>query len=436
MWNFPEIVVEDLVLLNIGEPKFRDAVTAPASRLATRIAQSMHNTWADNPAVVANFGGRIPFEAAINFESTVAKIDELDAFFESTEGAYFHLGDGPKETERNFADTQLKYRRTGVRPSLPGQVAYYLDHLAISRDDPYYRAALLIAARAEVEDPSRPEYHNACHTSDVVAATVEFLKKNNVRAVQGGEGAVKLSRQQIMIGVIAAAAHDIGHPGGKNALPSEKVASDPLRLERQSAAIVEPLLEIAGIPADSIAQIRAAILATSPDANGPKALLNEIDRLHHFGAWIQWEALPDRERFAELRPLAEDAALRVIVQTLRAADLAESCLFGSKANEIATRDLQAEWRNHAYSDVLIGDAIAEDGSTIPNGKTVQARRRLLDSCAYGEAGPIAAGVRAAAGVNYAQLYADTKAESELVKIMIDTHGMLSICLHPVRSRLS
>lgn len=225
--------------------------------------------------------------AATFFDRTVEEIDALDQVFEATGGRYFQLGSTPVEASRNFADTQLQYRRTGVRPSLSGQVAHYLDQIAFPKNDPHYDAALLVAARAELEHPSRPEYHNSYHSSDVIAATIEFLKKNNVLAVQGVSGAVKLSRQELAIGIIAAAGHDIGHPGGKNALPSEKTAADPFRLERASVSIITPLLEEVGLPSQSIERITTAILATSPDCKEPSP---------------------------ELGLLAADPALRVITQ--------------------------------------------------------------------------------------------------------------------------
>ena len=406
MWNFPEVVVEEFVLLNLSPPVFRKVTERPDRRQSTELAKYLRDAWAENPAVLANFGG------IDLFDKTIEKIDALDECFQSAGGKYFHLGGSPTGASQNFAATQLKYRRTGVRPSLPGQVAHYLDQIALSREDPYYRAALLVAARAEVEHVSRPEYHNAYHFSDVIAATMEFLKKNNALATQGIPGAIKLSRQELVIGIIAAAGHDVGHPGGKNSLPGEASAPDPFRLERQSFSIIEPLLQAARIPHESIARVKVAILTTSCDPQEP-GKLKEID-----GA------------------LAEDPALRVISQNLRCADVAQSCMFGLRSNEIATHALEAEWRNRGYSDQLMGDTKAEDGSVIPDGRTIQARKAFLDFVAYGEGGPDAAGAHAAVGENYSDLYADTKAKLESVRIQEKSHAVLSICFEPVTSRFS
>lgn len=411
MWNFPEVTTKEFVLLGLSTAAARKPISLPYPRHSTEVANYIHSAWAGNPAVAANFGGLDVFN------KTVDKIDALDEIFQSTAGGYFHLGSTAKETSQNFADSQLEYRRTGVRPSLPGQVAHYLDLIAFLKRDPYYKAAVLVAARAEVEHDSYPEYHNAYHSSDVIAATMEFLKKNNVLSGQAVQGAVKLSRQELAIGIIAAAGHDIGHPGGKNALPGERVAPDPFRLERQSVSIIKPLLRLAGISAESVERITALILATSPDCNGPRKLLQEIGRLHDAGQPIEWQRLADHQKFPELRVLAEDPAIRVIAQNLMCADLGQSCLFGLRSNMIATEALQTEWGNRGYGDQLLGDTIAADGTVIPDGQTVKARKGFLDFVAYGAVGPQAAGARAAVGQNYAALYADTRArfDSERVR---------------------
>ena len=409
--HFPP--TEEVVLLDLTALAIHKGTQKPSLRHSTEAANYILDNWADNQAVVANFGG---FE---EFYKTIEKIDVLDAVFRSTRGSYFHLEATPAETARNFAESQLKYWRTGIRPSLPGQVIHYLDLIAFSKKDPYYKAAVLVAARAELEPMSRPEYHNACHSSDVIATTMEFLKKNNMVQVRGVQGAVKLTRQELAIGITAAAGHDVGHPGGKNAFPGETIASDPLRLERRSVSIITPLLRVAGIAAGCIEKIKVPILATSPDRNGPRKMIREIDRLHDSGQAIEWERLAEHERFPELRLLAEDPAVRVIAQNLMCADLAQSCLFGLRSNLIATEALQVEWRNRGYSDRLVGDATDANGSTIEGGQTVQARKEFLDFGAYGAAGPLAAGAKAAVGQNYTDLYGDTEARFQVVKARLE-----------------
>ena len=85
-------------------------------------------------------------------------------------------------------------------------------------------------------------------------------------------------------------------------------------------------------------------------------------------------------------------------------------MFGLRSNEVATLELQAEWENRGYTDQLLGDSIASDGAVILEGQSLRARKGFLDFVAYGEKGPEAAGVKAAVGQNYSDLYADTLAK--------------------------
>jgi hypothetical protein len=98
----------------------------------------------------------------------------------------------------------------------------------------------------------------------------------------------------------------------------------------------------------------------------------------------------------------------VLSQILRAADIAQSCLFGLRSNEIATADLQMEWQTRGYSDRLIGDSVTDDGNVIFHGQTIKARRGFLDFVAYGEVGPQNVAVKALGGRSYTELYGDTK----------------------------
>jgi hypothetical protein len=141
-----------------------------------------------------------------------------------------------------------------------------------------------------------------------------------VLSVQGVPGAVKLSRQEIAIGIIAAAGHDLDIQEERMRFPARSLQPTRSGLERQSVAIIKPLLRAAGIPAESIERITAPILATSAARNGPRWLLNEIDRLHLAGQQIEWQTIAEHEKFPELRLLAEVPSIRVIAQNLQCAD--------------------------------------------------------------------------------------------------------------------
>jgi hypothetical protein len=372
---------------------------------ASDLAKLIRQEAAKKPGILENFGGP---EA---FEQTLRKVEKLDAKFQSTGGVFFKLGSSAAETAQNFADTQLKWRADGNRPSLVGEVAHYLDEIGLERKDPLYKANLLVALRGEVE-AATGAYHNQNHFLDVNAQTIEFLKKNNELAEKGVAGAVKLSPAQLAEGLLSANRHDIGHPGGKNitvdeAATGQKLAADPFRLEQQSVDITEPLLKAAGVSPDAIARSNVAVLTTSPDMNGPAKLLREVDRLHNAGEPVAWEALPDHEKFPQLKPLAEDPQLRVISQNLRAADTGESSLYGLEANTKATQDLDKEWRDYQKYDPT-AKLLNPDGETV---KPV-ARWGFLEFVTGGKKGPDAPAVQEAVGENYQNLYTKAVADFE------------------------
>ncbi len=84
-----------------------------------------------------------------------------------------------------------------------------------------------------------------------------------------------------------------------------------------------------------------------------------------------------------------------------------------RSNEIATLEpADGVGETAVCATQLLGDSIAGDGAVIRgrNGQTLRARKGFLDFVAYGEKGPDAAGVKAAVGQNYSDLYADAKAK--------------------------
>src|SRR5262249_54774026 len=153
-----------------------------------------------------------------------------------------------QETAERFTRIHIEQYRDGARPSLPLLVAHHLDDIGLAPDSPHYKAALLAAARAEVDGATVPQYHNKNHFADVTAQTAEFLNHNNTLADKGVAGAHKLTIEEIADSITAAVAHDIDHPGGKNAPPGERAtAKNRLRLEEASFDALEPLLKKAGL---------------------------------------------------------------------------------------------------------------------------------------------------------------------------------------------
>lgn len=61
MWNFPEVVTEEFVLLGLTTPAFRRDVERSDVRLSTKLARHLHDRWAKDEVVAGNFGSRDVF---------------------------------------------------------------------------------------------------------------------------------------------------------------------------------------------------------------------------------------------------------------------------------------------------------------------------------------------------------------------------------------
>jgi hypothetical protein len=100
MWNFPEIITEEFVLLGLNTPVLRKTAERPQTRFSTEVAEYIRDQWTNHEDVVETFGGPGVFA------NTIANIDALDEVFRSAGGDYFHVGSSSAEALKNFAATQ------------------------------------------------------------------------------------------------------------------------------------------------------------------------------------------------------------------------------------------------------------------------------------------------------------------------------------------
>lgn len=305
------------------------------------MAEILDSLAAQDPSIVAMLGG------VEKFEKTKAAISANDTHFQERGGVFFELGKSPMDTAQAFTQIHIEsYRETG-RPSLPALVAHHLDDIGLSADSPHYKAALLVAARAEIDLAVRPEYHNTNHFADVTAHVAVLLKHGNEMAKQGVPGAQLLTKEEIADSITAAVGHDLDHPGGKNNLPGQAPGEyDPMRLEKASFAAMLPLLKEAGLPQKSIDEINVMVMTTSPD--GPHAVLKAVAKAHHEGNGVDWEKIPGHEKFPELKVLATDPKLAERSAVLEDSDLGASAFEGMASNVEMSRVFTQELQNREY----------------------------------------------------------------------------------------
>lgn len=273
-------------------------------------------------------------------------IKERDEAFTNAGGAYFGLDVTPERTAENFTRIHINQYRNGARPSLPALAAHHLKEFGLTADSPHYKAAMLVAARAEIAEGSEPEYHNRNHYEDVTAQTAEFLKHNNQLAAEGVAGARMLTPEEMADSVTAALGHDLDHPGGKNALPGEAKAADIYRLERKSFAAIEPLLQQAGLASHEIEDIHTMILTTSPD--GPHSILKAVAKAQQEGRALSWTDVDPDNKFPELQVLAADPKLTQRAAMLEDADLGASAFEGLESNVTMSENFTDELQSRGY----------------------------------------------------------------------------------------
>ena len=161
----------------------------------------------------------------------------------------------------------------------------------------------LIAANIDQGPVDQPAYHNQYHVAEVVLAAYLLGKRE------------RLSSRHTAELVVAAAAHDLWHPGSKN--------QSPFEIEALSSQIAEPFLRAAGWNDEEVGRVQAMILATD--------FVNGVP--------------PARARYLETRHLPAHDPERILAtqcQLLTEADILFSC-FNQEFNEELSRLLSREW---------------------------------------------------------------------------------------------
>ena len=183
-------------------------------------------------------------------------------------------------------------------------VVSLLQKLEISDDHNHLLSgAKSIADQVDNSPGDQPSYHNEYHVAEVVMAAFILAKRE------------RLSNIQVAEVVVAAAAHDLWHPGTNNTVPFE--------IETHSFEIAAPILRESGWSELSIQHIKGMILATDFMNGVPKA----------------------RENYLKTRNLPLDSDERVRATQcllLTEADVLFSC-FDSDYNEELSKLLSQEW---------------------------------------------------------------------------------------------
>lgn len=195
--------------------------------------------------------------------------------------------------------------------------------VGINEREPLARALAAVAAAADHSGLANA-FHNPAHSREV-AVNWWLLARLH------GSAEPALSREAVLLGLIAAFGHDLHHDGRGNGAGEAYVA---FRLERIATAAVTDLMRRAGAPPESCAAVSAMILCTDIQAG-----------------YLQLAGTgPDNQDFAALA----DETVYLSARMLRDADLLPSAGTSIEAYRARTAELERE--SGLPSGALSGEA--------------------------------------------------------------------------------
>lgn len=300
-----------------------------------------------NPNLVNVLGGQL------TFNQTLANISTLDTQFDARGGIFFETGSDAFQTAEKFTQVHIDEYRSNGRPSLPALAAHHAEKLGIDTGTPEYKAILLVAARAEVEQAVMPDYHNQFHYTDVAAMTANLLEKNNEMVKAGDPRGTPLTKQEQAITLLTAIGHDIDHAGKSN--PPD----DPLYNEKKSFKAMEPLMREAGLTEQQIKDVHTILMTTSP--NGPHAVLKSLAKADREGEPTTLEAIKQADIERKKKPgVATQSTIKPLdFPVLK--DLEGNAKLTQMAAMVSDADLYASGGAGMKSSMVMSAALTEEG---------------------------------------------------------------------------
>jgi hypothetical protein len=264
------------------------------------------------------------YQAATHKKRILKDIKRKDIAFQKRGGLFLIFNENANQAAQNFSFVHGKDFRQKGRPSLPAMALEYVDYLDLGFSEKHTNALLQVALRAEMDDynDNRPAYHSTQHYADVFALMANFIKHSNI------------STEDAYLGLIAAMAHDINHPGQGN--PPE----DSYKNERASFETILPILIDNNFEADEINKINIMLKTTSP--NGPHNILKSIASAKRRKIIIDYADIDTEQRFPELEVLIHDSSYLELCSMLSDADLFASSGAGMEAQLLFSKLLTDE----------------------------------------------------------------------------------------------
>jgi len=331
------------------------------------------------------------------FNNTIAEVLKIDTEFEKSNGVFFEPGKDAFDTAKKFTDIHINHYHDNARPSLPTLAIHHAEKMGLSQGSPEYKAMVLIAFHAEIQQENAPDYHNRNHFADVTAVAASLIHTNLQMLEDKNPEAVNLNASEQALVVIAALGHDLGHDGHGN--PADNIYFN----EDKSFIQIAPILEEAGLDQKKINKIQTMLLTTSP--NGPHSILKSTAKSFRENGGVNWKKVDPEGKYPELKHLSQDTALTEMCAILSDADLYASSGAGLESNKVMSNFLTNETKKSGvnmdftsdnsrkfFLDNIVGTEGFASGAGRKNGnETFQALRsetdRRIASTAKPPAGP-------------------------------------------------
>lgn len=222
-----------------------------------------------------------------------------------------------EETTHDSADVLRRWRATGNAPSLSALCIFAAENFGLKLSQELQGALLTAGILGEVKN-SLP-YHNNLHFKKVLFQLLRLVSAHNGIY----EGTYRtLDDREIVLLMIAACIHDLGHEGKGNTV---KGVHQPGLSERKSIALAAPFLKAFGLGEASLWDIRAMLLSTDVSPIGdPGNYANQMKAAYRFHFLGEKKGLQSLNLDPDLSILQMNAPLATMCLLLHESDIATS----------------------------------------------------------------------------------------------------------------
>jgi hypothetical protein len=206
----------------------------------------------------------------------------------------------------------VRWRQGEKAPTLPILLLNAAHHFDLDTKSDLFISTMAACILGEI--PHQNPYHNNLHFLEVFYVAMHLCALHNDLSREDN-----LSKDEVLLLLLAAAIHDFAHPGHGNMLNDTHI---PSFVEKKSLTKIEPFLKALGLSDALFKQVQIMIICTdvSRDSNGksPSMIARDIYLSHQHNN-LKTVNVPDF-----FKPLLDDKKLPLMAVMLCEADIAMS----------------------------------------------------------------------------------------------------------------